>query len=140
MIPITSKINLDESELKFSFIRAAGPGGQNVNKVATGVQLRFNVKRSPSLPEDVRTRLIVMLSKRLTLQGDIIIKANRYRTQNKNKIDAINRLQMMILKVEKPPKKRIKTKPSRVAKERRLSEKKAKGQKKHLRRRSQDDF
>ncbi len=124
MIEIAPTIMIPNSEVKFTFIRAPGPGGQNVNKVATGVQLRFNVKDSLSLPEAVKSRLLKLLGKKLTLSGDLIIKASRYRTQNRNKLDAIERLQAIIKQAVTPPKKRKKTKPSLASKERRLEKKK----------------
>lgn len=139
MIEITPNIILNEAEFQIAFITSPGPGGQNVNKVATGVQLRFNVWQSPSLPEDVRSRLIALLGKRLTTQGDLIIKATRYRTQERNKLDAINRLIELIARVAKPPKKRRKTKPTFSSVQKRLSKKKMHGAKKSLRRGSHDD-
>lgn len=139
MIEITPHIILNDAELKISFIRAPGPGGQNVNKVATGVQLRFNVIKSPSLPEPVRERLILLMGNRLTATGDFILKATRYRTQIRNKEDAIARLTVWIQKAITPPKKRKKTKPTKAAKERRLSEKKQHGKNKALRRKNVRD-
>ena len=123
-IKITSKIYISESELKFTFIRSSGPGGQNVNKVATAAELRFQVAQSPSLPDDVRERLLVQIGNKINLQGELVIKSNRFRTQERNKHDAINRLKELIARVATPPKPRKKTKPSMGAKERRLSNKK----------------
>ena len=133
MIKITQNIFLDESELIFHFIRSPGPGGQNVNKVATAVQLRFNVLHS-SLPEEVRARLLAIIGKKITLQGEIIIKASRFRTQERNKQDAINRLSTLITKAAVSPKKRKKTKPTMGSIERRLDKKKLHGKRKSLRR------
>lgn len=96
---------LNPSEIKFSFIASPGPGGQNVNKVASGVQLRFNVRHSQSLPDDVRERLISLVGKKLTTQGELIIKATRFRTQERNKQDALDRLQDLIKRAAIPPKK-----------------------------------
>ncbi len=138
MIEITPHIALKPSEVIFTFIRSPGPGGQNVNKVSTGVLLRFNVFDSTSLPEDIRTRLIALLGKKLTQDGDLIIKATSFRTQVRNKEDALNRLQMLIIQAVIPPKKRKKTKPSKAATKRRLDTKKKHGQKKSMRR-SKDD-
>ncbi|HEX4044403.1 MAG TPA: alternative ribosome rescue aminoacyl-tRNA hydrolase ArfB [Gammaproteobacteria bacterium] len=133
MIKITKHIVLNPTEIKFTFIASPGPGGQNVNKVATAVQLRFNVVQSLSLPEDVRDRLIASLGKRLTGQGELIIKASNYRTQERNKQDALSRLSQLIKRVAIPPKKRKKTKPTYASKQRRLETKKLQGQKKALR-------
>ncbi len=132
MLP--ANIKLQPSELEFSFIRSPGPGGQNVNKVATAVLLRFNVMNSPSLPEAVRERLIALLSTKITTQGDLLIKATRYRTQERNKEDAVERLQTLLKRAAKVPKKRKKTRPTRASKERRLANKKLQGKTKALRR------
>lgn len=134
MIKITSTIFLNESDIKLSFIRAPGPGGQNVNKVATAVQLRFDVMHSPSLPEDVRTRLLSLLGNKITTHGEIIIRANRYRTQERNKHDALSRLRGLIQRAAIPPKKRKKTQPSLASVERRLIKKKLHAKNKLLRR------
>ncbi|HRE31128.1 MAG TPA: alternative ribosome rescue aminoacyl-tRNA hydrolase ArfB, partial [Candidatus Berkiella sp.] len=107
---------IDPAELKWSHIRSPGPGGQNVNKVATGVQLRFNVFESTSLSEAVRARLITLLGNKLTTNGDLVIKAIRYRTQNRNRDDALTRLMEWVEKAKVVPKKRKATKPSKAAK------------------------
>jgi len=128
MIAIPPNIELDESELEFAFIRASGPGGQNVNKVATAVQMRFDARRSPSLPNDVSTRLQKLAGSRLTLDGVIVITANRHRTQERNKADAIDRLVELIAKAaEPPPPPRKKTKPSKAAKAKRVDAKVRRG-------------
>lgn len=123
----------DPLEIKYHYIRSPGPGGQNVNKVATAVQLRFNIKKSTSLKEEVRTRLVSLAGNKLTSKGEIVIKATRYRTQERNKQDAINRLNALLKRASVPPKKRKKTRPTLAAIERRLMEKKLQGQRKSLR-------
>ena len=123
MIRITPTIAIDESELEFRFVRSSGPGGQNVNKVATAVQLRFDAQNSPSLPDPVRERLLQSAGRRLTGEGVIVIDARRYRTRERNREDAIGRLAAMIRKVERPPRKRRGTSPTAASRERRLDEK-----------------
>jgi len=120
MIQITDEVALDEGELEFSFIRASGPGGQNVNKVSTAVQMRFDARRSPSLPDDVSARLQKLAGARLTLDGVIVITANRHRTQERNRADAVQRLSALIAKAAVPPVKRRPTRPTKASKERRL--------------------
>ncbi len=128
MIIVTPNIALEDSELSFSFIRASGPGGQNVNKVATAVQMRFDVRGSPSFSDGVRQRLEKLAGSRLTLQGEIVITANRFRTQERNKADAIERLISLIAKAaEPPPPIRRPTRPTRASKERRLTAKSKRG-------------
>lgn len=133
MIKITSNITLDPAELKLAFIASPGPGGQNVNKVATAVQLRFDVLNTQSLPAPVRDRLILLLGSKLTKEGELIIKASRFRTQERNKQDAIERLCEWILRVATPPKKRRKTKPTYASKQKRMDSKTMQGKKKALR-------
>ena len=134
MIQITRTIAIDESEIQQKFIRSPGPGGQNVNKVATAVQLRFNVVNSPSLPDDVRKRLIRLAGKRITESGVLIIEARRFRTQESNRQDAIERLVELIRKAAEKPKLRRKTRPSLASKSRRLETKHRKGETKRMRR------
>ncbi len=133
MIRITRTIEIDPAQIREKFIRASGPGGQNVNKVATAVQLRFNVKNSPSLPEDVRLRLLRLGGKRITQWGVLIIDARRYRTRQRNRQDALDRLIALIRRAARKPKPRRKTKPSLASKQRRLDAKKRRGRVKSLR-------
>jgi ribosome-associated protein len=123
-IRITPEITLDENELEESFVLASGPGGQNVNKVSSAVQLRFNVAFSRSLPEPVRFRLMTALKSRLTKDGDLILVGRKFRDQNRNREDVRVRLIELIRAATIEPKKRYKTKPSRGAKEQRLQHKK----------------
>jgi len=139
MIEITPRISLDEGELEFAYIRAAGPGGQNVNKVSSAVQMRFDARRSPSLPNDVSVRLQRLAGSRLTQDGVIVISANRFRDQQRNRADAIERLAEMIRKAEPPPVKRKPTKPSRAAREKRLESKAKRGAVKSMRQRPPGD-
>lgn len=139
MIEITPTIALDEQEIKFDFVRAAGPGGQNVNKVASAVQLRFDVRHSPSLPADVRERLARLAGRRLTEAGELIIAARRFRTQEQNRQDALNRLVELIRRAIDKPKPRRPSRPSAAAKERRLATKRRRSEAKR-RRGSISDF
>ncbi len=127
MISITPDIAIKESEIHFEFIRSSGPGGQNVNKVATAVQLRFNVANSPSLTEDVKKRLHHLAGKRITEKGVLIINARSYRTQERNRNDAIERLVQLIQAASQKPKPRKETKPSLASKSRRLDAKRQRG-------------
>ena len=123
MIPITHTLAIDEKEIQESFVRAPGPGGQNVNKVSTAVELRFDVRNSPSLPPDVRDRLIRLAGRRVNQAGILMIDANRYRLQDKNRQDARGRLIELIRRAAVPPPVRRKTHPTRTAKLRRLETK-----------------
>jgi len=134
MIPMTSGISLKDSEVSFDFLRASGPGGQNVNKVATAVQLRFDVRRSPSLPEAVRWRLETLAGRRMTTEGILLITAQRFRTQDQNRLDALNRLRELVARAAVPPKRRKATRPTKGSKERRLAGKRLKGDRKNQRR------
>ncbi len=134
MISITPTLTLDENEIQLDFVRASGPGGQNVNKVATAAQLRFDVRRSPSLPDGVRERLMRLAGRRITEDGVLIITAQRFRTQERNRQDALDRLIEMIRRAAEPPKPRRKTRPTLAAKARRLDTKRQRGQTKRLRR------
>lgn len=134
MIEITSSVKIDESEIQYDFIRASGPGGQNVNKVATSVQLRFDVRNSSSLEPDVKERLIKLAGSRVTEDGILIIEAKRYRTQEQNRFDATERLIAWIQKALVVPKVRRATRPSLTSKAARVGEKKKHGEIKRIRR------
>ena len=134
MLDINSQIRIDEDELAERFIRSPGPGGQNVNKVATAVQLSFDVARSPSLPEPVRRRLIRLAGRRIDRDGILTIEAHRHRTRERNRADARERLAALLSQAAHAPKPRIATRPSRAAKARRLETKKQRGRIKQQRR------
>ena len=133
MLQITPSLFLDEKELTVDFIRASGPGGQNVNKVSTAVQLRFDVRNSPSLPDEVKPRLVRLAGKRMTNDGVLVIEAKRYRTQEQNRADAVLRLTALIEKAAYKPKKRRPTRPSMASQARRIETKKQRGALKHIR-------
>jgi ribosome-associated protein len=134
MIRITDTISIDEAELTEQFIRASGPGGQNVNKVASAVELRFDVHASPNLPSAVKARLGRLAGSRMTKDGVLVIRADRFRNQEQNRSDARDRLVDLIIEATKVPKKRIKTRPTLASKERRLEGKAKRGRTKSLRR------
>ena len=134
MIRITAEVILKESEIQEEFIRASGPGGQNVNKVSTGVQLRFDVLNSASLPEEVRQRLIRLAVRRINDAGFLVIEAKQFRTQNRNRQEALNRLVDLIQKAAIKPKLRHKTRPTNESKRRRVEAKRRRSQLKKLRR------
>jgi ribosome-associated protein len=133
MIRITGKISIDERELQERFVRASGPGGQNVNKVATAVQLRFDMRHSARLPDDVRERLARLAGNRLTREGVIVIAAQRHRTLERNRQDARDRLVQLIKRAAAPPATRRATKPTIASRERRLQSKRRRAMVKDLR-------
>jgi len=133
-IRITGRLALDPAEIHESFIRAGGPGGQHVNTTATAVQLRFDVRRSPSLPDDVRRRLERLAGSRLTREGVLVLQAQGHRSQKRNREDALARLVELVRAAARPPVPRKPTKPTRASKRRRLEHKKKHGALKALRR------
>ena len=128
MLRITPRLSIPDDELNERFVRSAGPGGQNVNKVATAVELRFDVLNSPSLPETVRLRLLARRDRRLNDRGVLVISAQRYRSQDRNREDARARLAAIIEAATHVPKARVETKPTKGSKERRLSSKRERAQ------------
>ena len=139
LIEVTPRIAIDEAEIGESFIQATGPGGQNVNKVATAVQLRFDVARSPSLPEDVRRRLLAAAGRRITTDGVLVLTARRHRTQERNRQDARERLLALIRAAAVAPVPRRATRPTLASRQRRLEEKSSRAAIKHGRRRPENE-
>ena len=139
MLRITEDIQIDETELKWDFVRASGPGGQHVNKVATAVILRFNAVASPAIDKRLETRLRQLAGRNMTADGELIIKARRFRSQAQNRQDAIERLKKLIQKAATKPKSRKKTRPTRSSVERRLAGKQHRSRIKNLRQRVETD-
>ena len=133
MIKITRTIAIDENELEERFFRSSGPGGQHANRAATAVQLRFDAAHSPALPDDVRWRLIDLAGTQVTDEGMLVIEAQRFRSQRRNRRDARRRLAALIRQAAKKPKQRRKTRPTRASQERRLRDKRRRSEKKRLR-------
>ena len=134
MIEVTPSVSIEESEIQFDFIRSTGPGGQNVNKVATAVQLRWDVRATTALPPDVKERLVRLAGSRITGEGILIIETRRYRTQEQNRFDAVQRLVALVRKALEAPKPRRKTRPSVTASAARVGAKRQRGELKRIRR------
>jgi ribosome-associated protein len=139
MIKINNNISIDENELSFNFIRSSGPGGQNVNKVSTAVQLKFDILNSAGLSENIKQRIITKGGKKVSKDGTILIEAKRFRTQEKNKQDALNRLITLIKDSSTEPKIRKKTKPTKISSDNRITEKKQKSEIKKYRKKINDN-
>lgn len=139
MIEITSSVSINESEIQIDFIRASGPGGQNVNKVSTAAQLRFDIRNSPSLEPEVKERLVKIAGNRVTEDGVLLIEAKRYRTQEQNRLDALQRLVTLVQQALERPRTRRKTRPTLASKQKRLQAKRQRSEKKRLRSRSSLD-
>ncbi len=136
MIEVTPSLSIDENEIQYDFIRSSGPGGQNVNKVSTGVQLRFDVRSSPGLPEDLKTRLAHLAGSRMTVEGVLVIDAHRFRSQEQNRADALMRFISLLQQAASAPRPRRPTRPTHASMLRRLEGKHQRSATKRLRRTS----
>jgi ribosome-associated protein len=139
MICVTDTITIDDDEIHLDFIRASGPGGQNINKVSTAVQLRFDIRHSPSITDNVRSRLIELGGRRVTDAGVLIITARRHRTQRANREEAVERLVALVRRAAHKPKPRKKTRPTKASKQHRLKDKKRRAKVKESRRSPDDE-
>ncbi|TVS18703.1 MAG: aminoacyl-tRNA hydrolase [Planctomycetaceae bacterium] len=139
MLRVHPRIQIPLAEFHWTYARSSGPGGQNVNKVNSKVTLHWPIASSPSLPDDVRARAMAKYAKRINNQGDLVLHSQRYRDQAKNVSDCLEKLSQLLLEVAVPPKRRIATRPSRAAKQRRVDEKKSRGKKKDLRKKPKLD-
>jgi ribosome-associated protein len=137
-VRISDQLRIPAGELRWEFAQSSGPGGQNVNKVATAVRLRFDAGRSPSLPEEVRQRLLRLAGRRARASGEVLIEARRYRTQERNRQDAMDRFLLLLRSAAHPPKARRRTRPTALSRERRLAAKRKRGSVKGLRRRIEE--
>jgi len=140
MIQVTSSVSLDEAEFQVDFIRSSGPGGQNVNKVSTAVQIRWNIRTSNCISPEVKERLAKLAGNRITGDGILLIEAKRYRTQEQNKLDAIQRIVTLVQKALELPKVRKATRPTISAKAARVADKKKRGEVKRIRQYNPDDW
>lgn len=139
MIEVTPDIRIADDELSFSFVRASGPGGQNVNKVSTAVQLRFDAANSPNLPDAVRARALRLAGRRATTEGVIVLDARRHRTQERNRQDAIDRLVALLQRAAELPKPRTSTKPTRASRLKRVDDKRRRAAVKRARTQRDED-
>ena len=139
MLEINSDITIKTAEIRFDFVRSSGPGGQNVNKVASAAQLRFDIRNSTSIPDEIKPRLIKLAGKRVNSEGILLIDARTSRSQSQNRAEALERLKALILKARHKPKPRRKTRPTAASKEKRLRSKKIRGNLKRLRGNVKDD-
>lgn len=133
MLKISDELSIPDAEIEFSAIRAPGPGGQNVNKVSSAIHLRFDIAQSAALSDDIKERLLALNDRRISKSGVVVIKSSRFRNQEKNKEDALRRLTELVRKAFEVPKPRKKTRPSRLAREKRLEEKSRRSRLKQLR-------